>query len=183
MPSSASPLQRFYVNVTKKIPHPPSKVSARLVSTHVIWCIKTTVVETSIAFRIESESRIGFWEAVIVASALKSGANRILSEDPNVGQTIAGIRSKTPWRRRAMPSVLDFHCIFLSQTLWSPKMAGCSFGLFYSGRFSLLLLGGGSSGVEPMDHGTGWFCRSLSRLPGAGGDSSDFQVNTCRFMM
>jgi predicted nucleic acid-binding protein len=91
-------LQEFYVNVTKKIPHPLSKESARLVvSTYSIWCIETTSIEISNAFRIEDESGIGFWDALIVASALKSGAHRILSEDLNAGQTIAGIRIENPF--------------------------------------------------------------------------------------
>lgn len=91
-------LQEFYVNVTKKIPHPLSKESARLVvSTYAIWCIETTSVEISNAFRIEDESRIGFWDALIVASALKSGASRLLSEDMNAGQIIAGIRIENPF--------------------------------------------------------------------------------------
>jgi len=86
------------VNVTKKIPHPLSKESARLVvSTYAIWCIEATSVEISNAFRIEDESQIGFWDALIVASALKSGASRILSEDMNAGQTIAGIRIENPF--------------------------------------------------------------------------------------
>jgi len=91
-------LQEFYVNVTRKIPQPLSKVSARqLASTYFIWCIETTHAEISTAFRIEDECRIGFWDALIVASALKSGASRILSEDLNAGQTIAGIRIENPF--------------------------------------------------------------------------------------
>jgi predicted nucleic acid-binding protein len=91
-------LQEFYVNVTKKIPRPISKESARLVvSTYSIWCIETTPTEISDAFRIEDESRIGFWDALIVASAIRSGATRILSEDLNAGQTISGIRIDNPF--------------------------------------------------------------------------------------
>lgn len=41
--------------------------------------------------------QIGFWDALIVASALKSGATRILSEDLNAGQMIAGIWIKNPF--------------------------------------------------------------------------------------
>ena len=94
-------LQEFYVNVTKKIPHPLSKESARLVvSTYAIWCIETTSVEVLNAFRIEDESRIGFWDALIVASALKSGASRILSEDMNAGQTIGGISIENPFAQK-----------------------------------------------------------------------------------
>jgi predicted nucleic acid-binding protein len=95
---STQVLQEFYVNVTRKIQRPISKESARLVvSSYVIWCVDTTHAEVSTAFRIEDEYRIGFWDALIVASALKSRANRILSEDLNAGQTIAGIRIENPF--------------------------------------------------------------------------------------
>ncbi|MGC2321989.1 MAG: PIN domain-containing protein [Terriglobales bacterium] len=91
-------LQEFYVNVTRKILHPIPKKSARLVvSSYAVWCIDTTHADISTAFRIEDEYRIGFWDALVVASALKSGANRILSEDLNAGQTIAGIRIENPF--------------------------------------------------------------------------------------
>lgn len=90
-------LQEFYVNVRRKIPKPISKDGARLVvGSYAIWCIETTSAEISVAFRIEDQSQIGFWEALIVASAFKAGANRILSEDLNAGQTIAGIRIENP---------------------------------------------------------------------------------------
>jgi predicted nucleic acid-binding protein len=91
-------LQEFYVTVARKIAHPLSKESARaVVSTYFIWCTETTHAEISSAFRIENEHRIGFWDALIVASALNSGANRILSEDLNAGQMIAGIRIENPF--------------------------------------------------------------------------------------
>ena len=91
-------LQEFYINVTRKIARPISKESARqVVSNYSIWCVDTTPAEISTAFRIEDESRIGFWDALIVASALKSGANRILTEDLNAGQKIAGIRIENPF--------------------------------------------------------------------------------------
>ncbi len=49
------------------------------------------------AFRIEDESRIGFWDALIIAAAAKSGAARVLSEDLNPGQKIAGLRIENPF--------------------------------------------------------------------------------------
>lgn len=94
-------LQEFYVNARKKIPRPLSKESARLVvSTYAIWCVETTSNEISNAFRIEDESKIGFWDALIVASALKSGASRIFSEDLNAGQAIAGIAVVNPFSKQ-----------------------------------------------------------------------------------
>jgi predicted nucleic acid-binding protein len=91
-------LQEFYVNVTRKIASPLPKETARLVvNSYAIWCTETTPAEISAAFRIEDESKIGFWDALIVASAAKSGALRILSEDLNAQQTIAGIRIENPF--------------------------------------------------------------------------------------
>ena len=93
-------LQEFYVNVTRKNPRPLSKQSARLVvNSYAIWCVEAAPADISPAFQIEDESRIGFWDALIVASALKSGANRILSEDLNARQTIAGMRIENPFAR------------------------------------------------------------------------------------
>jgi predicted nucleic acid-binding protein len=80
-------LQEFYVNVTRKISIPLSKDLARkVVSSYVPWCMETTPAEISTAFRIDDESRVGLWDALIVSSAHKSGATRILSEDLNAGQ-------------------------------------------------------------------------------------------------
>jgi len=91
-------LQEFYVNVTRKIPHPISVQSARLVvSNYAVWCNRTSAVDLSTAFQIEDHAKIGFWDALIVASALKSGAARIVSEDLNAGQMIAGIRIENPF--------------------------------------------------------------------------------------
>jgi predicted nucleic acid-binding protein len=91
-------LQEFYVNVTRKIPSPLSKDLARsVVSSYVPWCMETTPTEISAAFQIEDEARIGFWDALIVSSAVKSGATRILSEDLNARQRIAGILIENPF--------------------------------------------------------------------------------------
>jgi predicted nucleic acid-binding protein len=95
---STQVLQEFYVNVTRKIASPLSKKFARaVVSSYVIWCVDTTSEEISAAFRIEDEARVGFWDALIVAAALKAGADRILSEDLNPGQTISGVRVENPF--------------------------------------------------------------------------------------
>jgi predicted nucleic acid-binding protein len=91
-------LEEFYVNVTRKIRSPLPKESARLViSSYSIWCVETTPAELSTAFRIEDESQIGFWDSLIVAAAVKSGAERLLSEDLNPGQKIAGLHIENPF--------------------------------------------------------------------------------------
>jgi hypothetical protein len=121
------------VNVTKKPTSAVQGIRPAWVSTHSIWCIETTPVEISNASRIEDESRIGFREALDVASALRADNNRILSEDLNAGHPIAGIRLENPFAKDWLshpPWV--FLCISHLKLVWSRKMAGCGFGLLYS---------------------------------------------------
>ena len=95
---STQVLQEFYINVTRKIASPLPKKSARaVVSSYAIWCVVMTPEEISAAFQIEDEAHIGFWDALIIAAAVKAGADRILSEDLNPGQTISGVRIENPF--------------------------------------------------------------------------------------
>jgi predicted nucleic acid-binding protein len=95
---STQVLQEFYVNVTRKIASPLSKVSARaVVNSYASWCIENTLVDISTAFRIEDQSQIGFWDALIIASAAKGGAMRLVSEDLNSGQTVMGVLIDNPF--------------------------------------------------------------------------------------
>lgn len=95
---SVQVLQEFYVNVTRKIATPLSKeVARRVVSSYAIWCTDTTAADVAAAFRIEDDARISFWDALIVASAAKSGATRILSEDLNAAQKTLTIRIENPF--------------------------------------------------------------------------------------
>lgn len=91
-------LQEFYVNVTRKLAKPLTKrVARQIVEDLSVWCITTGPAEVTMAFRLEDESGIGFWDALICASALRSGAQTVLSEDLNHGQRIAGVRIENPF--------------------------------------------------------------------------------------
>ena len=79
---SVQVLQEFYVNVTRKIATPLPRVTARtIVESYRSWCMQTTTEEIATAFRIEDEAHLGFWDALVVAAASKSGAVRLISED------------------------------------------------------------------------------------------------------
>lgn len=91
-------LQEFYVNATRKMRVPLTHDDARsAVTQYAVWCVETTPQEIFTAFRIEDEARINFWDALIVAAAANAGAERILSEDLNHGQRIAGVRIENPF--------------------------------------------------------------------------------------
>lgn len=93
-------LQEFYVNATGKISSPLSKKAARgVVNSYATWCVDTVAEDIFMAFQIEDEARISFWDALILASARKAGAVRILSEDLNAGQRIVGIGIENPFAR------------------------------------------------------------------------------------
>ncbi len=95
-------LEEFYISVTQKIASPLHRDLARsVVNSYSIWCMETTSEEIFAALQIEDESRIGFWDALIVSSAVKSGADRILSEDLNAGQWMAGIRIENPFQEHS----------------------------------------------------------------------------------
>ena len=90
-------MQEFYVNATKKCIKPLHKADARaVVATYSSWCIDITHAEVFTAFRIEDSFKISFWDALIVAAAVKAGATMIYSEDMNAGQEISGVRIVNP---------------------------------------------------------------------------------------
>lgn len=91
-------LHEFYVNVTRKISRPLTKQLARtVVRTYEVWCVETTFADIAVAFRIEDEDHISYWDALICAAALKAGAERVFSEDLNAGQRISGLRIENPF--------------------------------------------------------------------------------------
>jgi predicted nucleic acid-binding protein len=93
---STQVLQEFYVNAKRKLSL--TNIFARsVVDRYAAWCTEITASEIAVAFRIEDEAQISFWDALICATALKTGAQRILSEDLNAGQKIAGVRVVNPF--------------------------------------------------------------------------------------
>ena len=102
---STQVLQEFYVNATRKIRKPLTRPEARsVVETYAAWCVDgITPNDLSAAFQIEDQARIGFWDALIIAVAARSGARRIVSEDLNNGQSIAGVSIHNPFTEGTRP--------------------------------------------------------------------------------
>jgi predicted nucleic acid-binding protein len=49
------------------------------------------------ASELEEANRISFWDALIIVSAAKGGAAKLLSEDLNAGQKMAGVVIDNPF--------------------------------------------------------------------------------------
>ena len=49
------------------------------------------------AIDIQIESSLSYWDAAIVAAAVRAGATELLTEDLNAGQIIRGVRICNPF--------------------------------------------------------------------------------------
>jgi len=96
---STQVLQEFYVNATRKIASPLPRATARqIVKTYAVW--QTELIgppEIHLASELEEQHRLSFWDALIVAAALKGGASTILTEDMSPGRSISGVRIEDPF--------------------------------------------------------------------------------------
>jgi predicted nucleic acid-binding protein len=96
---STQVLQEFYVNATRKIPSPLPRSTAReIVGAYAAWRVEAIgPPEILAASELEEQHQLSFWDALIVAAALKGGASRILTEDLSPGRSIAGVRIESPF--------------------------------------------------------------------------------------
>jgi predicted nucleic acid-binding protein len=96
---STQVLQEFYVNVTRKIARPLTPAAARgIIRNYLAWRVEPNEPSAVLlASEIAEKNRLSLWDALIVAAAARSGADRILSEDLNHGQVIEGIRIENPF--------------------------------------------------------------------------------------
>ncbi len=97
---STQVLQEFYVNVTRKIKRPLARAAAReIVRDYAPWVGEPiTAATVARASEIEELVRLSFWDSLIAASAEAHGAEELISEDLQHGQTIAGVRVRNPFR-------------------------------------------------------------------------------------
>ena len=96
---STQVLQEFYLNVTRKIENPLKKSQARgVIESYLAWPVELNDVGTVLsASEIEERHMLSFWDAMIVASARKAKAEKIITEDLNHGQQIEGILIENPF--------------------------------------------------------------------------------------
>jgi predicted nucleic acid-binding protein len=96
---STQVLQEFYVNATRKIPRPLPRATARqIVEAYATW--QTELVgppEILRASQLEQQHQLSFWDALIVAAALRGGARTILTEDMSPGRSLSGVRIVNPF--------------------------------------------------------------------------------------
>jgi|SRR5215210_496735 len=95
---SVQVLREFY-SVSRKIDNPLSDEQAReMVRRFATFRVLSEDARTVLrAVRRHQEMSFSFWEALIVEAALKSGADRLFTEDMQHGQVIEGMRVENPF--------------------------------------------------------------------------------------
>ena len=96
---STQVLQEFYVTVTRKIPNPVIASRARsIIRLYGQWGLVTNDLETILqACEFQEKHLLSFWDAMIIAAAVRGGAEILLTEDLNDGQLIEGVRVVNPF--------------------------------------------------------------------------------------
>nr|MBS0019978.1 PIN domain-containing protein [Gammaproteobacteria bacterium] len=96
---STQVLQEFFVAVTHKLARPlPPEIAEQAVrdfSTLPVRQVTPALILSAIHRSIES--RLSFWDALIVETAIDAGAAAILTEDLQHGQVIGGVRVINPF--------------------------------------------------------------------------------------
>ncbi len=95
-------LQEFYVTVTRKLPKPLEKRTAReVIDTYRAWPVhRPGVDDVRSASELEDHQRLSFWDALIIVSAQQLGARTLLSEDLQHDRRVGGLLISNPFGPR-----------------------------------------------------------------------------------
>ena len=98
---SVQVLQEFYVNATRPprpaMRHEDAEAAIReLLLRPLIGCDADLLLD---ALRLRSHYQLSYWDAAIIAAALRLGASVLYSEDLQDGQKFDGVRVRNPFRQ------------------------------------------------------------------------------------
>jgi predicted nucleic acid-binding protein len=96
---STQVLQELYVNVTRKIRSPISRLHAReIVEQYATWPVPVVQSRDILsASHLQEQRSVSFWDALIVVAAQAMGAHVLLSEDLHTGEVIDDLRIQSPF--------------------------------------------------------------------------------------
>lgn len=96
---STQVLQEFFVTVTRKISKPMDASAAKeIVKDLLKWKVVTVSGGLILdAIEVQQKYKYSFWDSLIIASGIHSGASAILSEDLSDRQKIKGIVIRNPF--------------------------------------------------------------------------------------
>lgn len=96
---STQVLQEFYVVATRKFEPPMSRRRSReIVAAYAEWpLVQIDAALILVASELEERHTLSFWDALIIESARRVGAKRLLSEDLQTGRRIRGVKIENPF--------------------------------------------------------------------------------------
>lgn len=98
--TSTQVLQEFYVTVTRKLSRPlPRRTAREVIATYRAWPVhRPDAADVIAASELEERHQLSFWDALVIASAQRSGARSLLTEDLQDGQRFDGVEVVSPFR-------------------------------------------------------------------------------------
>ena len=99
---SVQVLQEFFVTVTAKVAAPLSAdEAAERVREFAAWRVFAPAANDVLrAIELHKQSKLGFWDAMIVHAAAELGCDALWTEDLNDGQFISGVRIRNPFTQQ-----------------------------------------------------------------------------------
>jgi predicted nucleic acid-binding protein len=96
---STQVLQELYVVATRKLTAPMHRTTARrIVALYAEWpVVQADVPLILAASELEQRHTLSFWDALIVESARRAGATRLLTEDLQHGRVVSGVTIENPF--------------------------------------------------------------------------------------
>ena len=96
---SVQGLQEFFVTVTRKVAHPLSlDAAADRVREFATWKVFAPTAQDVLgAIALQKQSKLGFWDAMVLQAAAESGCDVLWTEDLTDGQMIRGVRIQDPF--------------------------------------------------------------------------------------
>jgi predicted nucleic acid-binding protein len=96
---STQVMQEFYVTATRKLGLPPLAAKAVIKTFDIFEIVHVTPLLIDRAIDAAIQNKLGFWDALVVATASASECRVLYSEDLNHGQTVLGVQIQNPFKR------------------------------------------------------------------------------------
>ena len=95
---SPQSLNEFYRVVTERRRFIARDAARRLISSFVPFCTAPLDRETTIAaWGVQDEQGFGWWDSLLLASAIRAGCSTFFSEDLQAGRRISGLTILNPF--------------------------------------------------------------------------------------
>jgi len=96
---SVQVLQEFFVTVTAKVAHPLSVDEAvDRIREFTSWKVFAPVADDVLAaIAVQKQSKLNFWDAMVVQAAAECGCEVLWTEDLQDGQVVRGVRVRNPF--------------------------------------------------------------------------------------